>query len=113
MGMRQKPSPDSRENGISRKATGGFSMSIHRGYGSSGPGSSFSQITTTLFELMESMDEQSASPHDAWKPGAGKTRPEPAQDRMIARKVAGMFLSGRIRFKRPGDIRNTYPEWVV
>jgi 5-enolpyruvylshikimate-3-phosphate synthase len=32
---------------------------------------------------------------------------------MIARRIAGMFMSGRIKFKRPRDVRKTYPEWFA
>lgn len=86
-------------------------MSIHSGLGSMSPGSSMVEMTTTLFELMESMDRQISSLFEARTSGAGKKRPDPARDRVIARKIARMFLSGRLRFKHPASVRNTCPEW--
>lgn len=88
-------------------------MSIHSGYSSLGTGSTTVEITTTLFDLMEAMGDRISLLFEPRMQSAGKKRPEPAQDRMIARRVAGMFSSGRIKFKRPRDIRKTYPEWFT
>jgi len=43
--------------------------------------------------------------------GAFQDRVNPFQDRLIARMIAGMFVSGRIKFKRPRDVRKNFPEW--
>ncbi|HNY66086.1 MAG TPA: hypothetical protein PKM41_11665 [Deltaproteobacteria bacterium] len=91
-------------------------MSIHSGSRSLGSGSTSVEITTTLYELMEVMGEGIASLIEGrrQKPGrSGHKRPDPVQDRMIARRIAGMFMSGRIKFKRPRDVRKTYPEWFA
>jgi hypothetical protein len=91
-------------------------MSIHSGFSSLGSRSTTVEVTTTLYELMEAMGKTIATLVEGRIPKpdkAGRKRPDPAQDRMIARKVAGMFLSGRIRFKSPRDVRKTYPEWFA
>jgi hypothetical protein len=87
-------------------------MSMHRGTHSLGSGITTVEITTTLYELMESMGDRISSLIDLRRPRAEKKNPARAQDRMIASRVAGMFLSGRIRFKRPGDVFTDFPEWV-
>lgn len=86
-------------------------MSIHRGHISLGPVCDTVEITTTLYELMEAMGKRISSLFDTRARTLGKKRPDPAQDRMVARKVAGMIGAGRIKFKHPRDIRSTYPEW--
>jgi hypothetical protein len=80
-------------------------MSSHRGCGSPGKGAAI-EITTTLYDLMETIDESLSSIVKTHMPDK-----RPALDRVIARKVAGMFLSGLVKFKHPGNILKTYPEW--
>lgn len=86
-------------------------MSIHSGSHSLSSRSNTPEITTTLFELMEVMDENVSSAPKTRLPEAGHNQTDPDQDRRIARTIANMFLSGKIKFKHPRDIKMAFPEW--
>jgi len=86
-------------------------MSIHSGSSTLNSRSNTVEITTTLFELMEAVDEIVSSDTEARLPKAGNKRIDLDQDRHVARTIANMFLSGKIRFKYPRDIRKAFPEW--
>ncbi len=86
-------------------------MSIHSGFGTLSSGSNTVEITTTLFELMGAMVEQTGGEGEIRLPEHGRSQTDLDQDRQIARTVANMFLSGKIRFKHPRDIKQSFPEW--
>ncbi|MFY9398991.1 MAG: hypothetical protein WAR22_11575 [Desulfomonilia bacterium] len=86
-------------------------MSIHRGSSSLRSRSNTVEITTTLFELMEAMDEIVSSGSRARLSGTGARQAGLNQDREIAETIAGLFVSGKLRFKRPRDIEKAFPEW--
>jgi len=86
-------------------------MSIHSGSSTLNSRSNTVEITTTLFELMEVMDASAAGTSRSHLPEAGQKQADPDQDRLIAMTIANMFLSGKIRFKHPRDIKKTFPEW--
>jgi hypothetical protein len=86
-------------------------MSIHSGSSSLRSGSNTVEITTTLFELMEAMDEMVSSGSGARLPETGARQVGLKQDREIARTIAGMFVSGKLRFKHPQDIEKAFLEW--
>jgi hypothetical protein len=88
-------------------------MSTHNGWTMTRAEAGTLKITTTLYDLVEAMGEHLSSLFDRGDlaPGTGKRRPDPVQERMIAARVAGMFSSGRLRFKHPWDVRMAYPEW--
>ncbi|HON37401.1 MAG: hypothetical protein ACOX3E_02360 [Desulfomonilia bacterium] len=85
-------------------------MSIHSGFGTLSSRSNTVEITTTLFELMEAMVEQTDSEDTAGLHGQGRSQTDLDQDRQIARTIANMFLSGKIRFKHPRNIEQNFPE---
>ncbi len=86
-------------------------MSIHSGHSALGSRSKKVEITTTLYELMEAIGDGIGIPPELCVSGAFQDQVNPFQDRLIARKIAGMFVSGRIKFKRPRDVRKSFPEW--
>ena len=86
-------------------------MSIHSGHSALGSRSKKVEITTTLFDLMEAIGDSIGRTPELCMSGAFQDQVSPFRDRLIARKIAGMFVSGRIKFKRPRDIRKNFPEW--
>lgn len=85
-------------------------MSIHSGNNSLGSRSKTVEVTTTLYDLIEAIDltfSHTSGSRPA-RPVQGQTIP--VQDRLIARKISSMFLNGRIRFKHPRDVRDSFPE---
>ncbi len=86
-------------------------MSIHSGFGTLSSRSNTVEITTTLFELMEALVERTGGEDEIRLPEHGRSQTDLDQDRQIARTIANMFLSGKIRFKHPGDIKQNFPEW--
>lgn len=94
-----------------RESIGGFTMSIHSGRNAHGSRSKKIEITTTLYDLIEAIGESIGSTPELCMSGAYQERVTPFQDRLIATKVAGMFSSGKIKFKRPRDVKRNFPEW--
>jgi hypothetical protein len=86
-------------------------MSIHSGHSALGSRIRKIEITTTLYDLMEALGDSFSSIPELCVSGAFQNQVNPFQDRIIARKIASMFLSGRIKFKRPRDVRENFPEW--
>ncbi len=86
-------------------------MSIHSGHSARGSKSKKIEITTTLYDLMEAIGDGICITPELCMSGAFPERVNPFQDRLVARKIASMFVSGRIKFKRPRDVRKNFPEW--
>lgn len=86
-------------------------MSIHGGHSALGSRSKKVEITTTLYDLIEAIGDGIGSTPELCMSGAFQDQVHPFQDRLIARRVAGMFVSGRIKFKHPKDVRKYFPEW--
>ena len=86
-------------------------MSIHSGFGTLSSRSNTVEITTTLFELMGAMVERTGGEDEVRLPERVRSQDDLNQDRQIARTIANMFLSGKIRFKHPRDIKQSFPEW--
>ncbi len=85
-------------------------MSIHSGYSSVGSRSRKVEITTTLYDLMEAIGESIDNTKGSRFSESVQGKYIPAQDRLIAKKISSMFLHGRIRFKHPRDVRESFPE---
>lgn len=85
-------------------------MSIHSGYSSLGSRSKKVEVTTTLYELMEAISESIDTTAGSRLSGSFQEKSIPIQDRLIAKKISSMFIHGRIKFKRPRDVRESFPE---
>ncbi len=85
-------------------------MSIHSGYSSLGSRSKTVEITTTLYDLMEAISESIDNTSGFRFSRSVQEKSIPAQDRLIAKKISSMFLHGRIKFKHPRDVRESFPE---